>query len=129
MTPLQKGLIAADADLEIIVRQWRVRKAERGRRIPADSGKPSRPASFSGLMATIVAPARFACCSAVSIRGWFVPGFCPRIRISSVFSKSSSVTVPLPMPMVDVRAEPDDSWHMFEQSGRLFVPNCRTKSW
>ena len=22
-----------------------------------------------------------------------------------------------------------DSWHMFEQSGRLLVPNCRTKSW
>ena len=22
-----------------------------------------------------------------------------------------------------------DSWHMLEQSGRLFVPNARTKSW
>ena len=22
-----------------------------------------------------------------------------------------------------------DSWHMFEQSGRLFVPNARTNSW
>ena len=42
---------------------------------------------------------------------------------------SSSATVPLPMPMVSVRADPDDSWHMFEQSGRLLVPNARTKSW
>ena len=28
---------------------------------------------------------------------------------------------------IRVEATPDDSWHMFEQSGRLFVPNCRTQ--
>ena len=38
-------------------------------------------------------------------------------------------TVPLPMPIVSPRADPLDSWHMFEQSGRLFVPNPRTSSW
>ncbi len=42
---------------------------------------------------------------------------------------SSSVTVPLPMPIVSVSATPLDSWHMFEQSGRLFVPSARTNSW
>ena len=46
---------------------------------------------------------------------------------------SSRVTLPLPMPMVWVSASPDDSWHMFEQSGRLFVPyarasNCQQKA-
>ena len=33
------------------------------------------------------------------------------------------------MPMVSLSAEPDDSWHMLEQSGRLFVPNSRANSW
>ncbi len=42
---------------------------------------------------------------------------------------SSSETVPLPMPMVGFSAEPEDSWHMFEQSGRLFVPRARANSW
>ncbi len=49
--------------------------------------------------------------------------------MASHFSKSSSVTQPLPMPMASLSAAPLDSWHMFEQSGRLFVPNWRTKSW
>ncbi|BAS13965.1 hypothetical protein AHiyo8_22680 [Arthrobacter sp. Hiyo8] len=42
---------------------------------------------------------------------------------------SSRETVPLPMPMVGLRALPEDSWHMFEQSGRLFVPRLRANSW
>ena len=42
---------------------------------------------------------------------------------------SSSDTVPLPMPMVGFSAEPDDSWHMLEQSGRLLVPRARANSW
>ena len=33
------------------------------------------------------------------------------------------------MPMVSTSAEPEDSWHMLEQSGRLLVPKARTKSW
>ena len=37
--------------------------------------------------------------------------------------------MPLPTPSVSVRATPLDSWHMFEQSGRLFVPSLRAKSW
>ena len=39
------------------------------------------------------------------------------------------VTVPLPTPIVWVSATPLDSWHMFEQSGRLFVPSRRASSW
>jgi hypothetical protein len=42
---------------------------------------------------------------------------------------SSSDTVPLPTPTVRLSAAPEDSWHMFEQSGRLFVPNARTNAW
>ena len=37
-------------------------------------------------------------------------------------------TVPLPTPIISPSPTPLDSWHMFEQSGRLFVPNSRTKS-
>ena len=73
-------------------------------------------------------PRLFAACKEVSIRGWHVPGFWPTTKMASANWKSSSVTVPLPTPMVSVSARPDDSWHMFEQSGRLFVPNWRTKS-
>ena len=57
------------------------------------------PASGNGLIAMILQPLRFARWRAKSIRGWFVPGFCPRIRMTWARSKSSSVTVPLPMPM------------------------------
>ena len=38
------------------------------------------------------------------------------------------VTVPLPTPIVSIKAVPLDSWHMLEQSGRLFVPSCLTNS-
>ena len=41
----------------------------------------------------------------------------------------AQVTVPLPVPIAAVSARPLASWHMFEQSGRLFVPNSRTQSW
>jgi hypothetical protein len=35
----------------------------------------------------------------------------------------------LPIPIDSVSAEPEDSWHMLEQSGRLLVPKQRTSSW
>ncbi len=76
------------------------------------------------------APRRFAASSALSIRGWLVPGFCPTMTMSSAWSAmSTSRTVPLPMPSVWVSANPLDSWHMFEQSGRLFVPKRRASNW
>ena len=50
-------------------------------------------------------------------------------KIRSACSKSSIPTVPLPMPIVSDSATPLDSWHMFEQSGKLFVPNIRPTSW
>ena len=90
--------------------------------------KPSRPASFKGFTATISAPLRLAACSELSMRGWLVPGFWPKIKMASDRSKSCRVTVPLLMPMVALRAAPLDSWHMFEQSGRLLVPNRRAIS-
>ena len=88
-----------------------------------------KPASFSGLMARILPPLSLQRSRAESIRGWLVPGFCPRMITRSAWSKSSRVTEPLPMPRVVLRALPEDSWHMLEQSGRLLVPNSRTKSW
>ncbi len=86
------------------------------------------PASGSGFTATITAPLRLARSSAVSIRGWLVPGFCPTTTSSLAAWMSSSVTLPLPTPIVWVSARPDDSWHMLEQSGRLFVPYARASS-
>ena len=46
---------------------------------------------------------------------------------ASACSKSSIFTVALPMPIDSVSPGPLDSWHMFEQSGRLLVPNWRAK--
>jgi hypothetical protein len=43
-------------------------------------------------------------------------------------AKSSILTVALPMPIDSVSPSPLDSWHMFEQSGRLLVPNWRANS-
>ncbi len=45
--------------------------------------KLSSPASRNGLMVRNFAPRRLASSSAVSMRGWLVPGFWPMITISS----------------------------------------------
>jgi hypothetical protein len=87
------------------------------------------PASRSGLIAMICAPFCFAISSAESIRGWFVPGFCPEMTIRSAWCRSSSDTVPFPTPIASASPTDVDSWHMLEQSGRLFVPNALAKSW
>ena len=91
--------------------------------------KLNSPASGSGFTATTLPPLSLHSFSADSIRGWLVPGFCPTTKISSASWMSSRDTVPLPMPMVGFSAEPEDSWHMFEQSGRLLVPRDRANSW
>ncbi len=91
--------------------------------------KRSRPASGSGLTLTTRAPFCLAFSRADSMRGWLVPGFCPATTMRSARYRSSSSTLPLPTPIVSDRAEPDDSWHMLEQSGRLLVPSLRAKSW
>ena len=98
------------------------------REVIVDGGLPWRPGAL-WIDVTTVAPARFASARAVSMRGWFVPGFCPTTTISSACTRSVRVTLPFPIPIVSVRAVPDDSWHMFEQSGRLLVPRARTRSW
>ena len=51
------------------------------------------------------------------------------MMISSDLPKSSYEMVLLPMPKVSPIAQPVDSWHMLEQSGRLLVPKARTNNW
>ena len=80
------------------------------------------PVSGRGFTNTILHPFSFAFCSAVSIRGWLVPGFWPAMMIASAISRSCSFTQPLPMPIIGGSATLVDSWHMLEQSGRLLVP-------
>ena len=55
------------------------------------------------------APFFLASLNAVSILGWFVPGFCPTTIINSAELKSSNFTVPLPIPIESDRANPEDS--------------------
>ena len=96
---LEQRLVAAEPDLA----GTRRRAACRGRGAPSrDCGlsKCSSPASRSGLIATIRPPCFFAFSSRVSMRGAFVPGFWPAIRIRSACSMSSSETDALPMPIV-----------------------------
>ena len=64
-----------------------------------------------------------------SMRGWLVPGLWPKLKSASHSAKSSSVTVPLPTPIDCGSATDVASWHKFEQSGKLLVPNSRTISW
>jgi len=85
-------------------------------------------ASISGLMWTRAAPRRSASASQVSMRGALVAALSPISQIASAASQSSRSVVPLPEPMAACSARPLASWHMFEQSGRLFVPNSRTHS-
>src|SRR5262245_66313254 len=49
------------------------------------------------------------------------------MKMQSALSKSSSSTVPLPMPIDFGRPTLVASWHMFEQSGKLLVPSARPK--
>ncbi|MNS92648.1 hypothetical protein D3C72_1267910 [compost metagenome] len=53
--------------------------------------------------------------------------FWPITKIASACSKSSSTMVPLPTPITGGRPRLVGSWHMFEQSGKLLVPNSRTR--
>ncbi len=115
-----------------LTRTGRNREAIAVPRPSSDSGscgflKRIIPVSGSGLTLTILQPLRAAFCSSVSMRGWQVPGFCPMTKMLSACAKSSIFTVALPTPIVSVRPRPLDSWHMFEQSGRLLVPNWRAK--
>ncbi len=88
-----------------------------------------KPTSGKGLIVMIFPPLFFVFPSAVNILGWFVPGFCPITITNSAWLKSSRVTEPFPIPRVSVRATPLDSWHIFEQSGKLFVPYFLTNNW
>src|SRR5690606_41148185 len=50
------------------------------------------------------------------------------MMIRSDSRKSPYEMVALPMPTLCCIAVPVDSWHIFEQSGRLFVPSTRARS-
>jgi hypothetical protein len=65
----------------------------------------------------------------VSIRGALDAALTAITSSRSAVAQSSRSQVPLPVPKEAVSARPLASWHMFEQSGRLFVPNSRTHSW
>ncbi len=86
-------------------------------------------ASTSGLTCTICAPRSYASASAVSMRGALEAALTPMMKSASADSQSARSAVPLPVPRAAVRARPDASWHMLEQSGRLLVPNSRAHSW
>ncbi len=80
-------------------------------------------------MCTIWAPRWYASASAVSILGAFEAALTPMMNNASVLSQSLRSTVPFPVPRDASRARPLASWHMLEQSGRLFVPSSRTINW
>jgi hypothetical protein len=90
--------------------------------------KRSSPRSRIGLIAIIGTPRLEASLNVVSMRGWLVPGLWPMQKIQSLSSKSSNVTVPLPTPIDSGRPTLVASWHIFEQSGKLLVPNSRTNN-
>ena len=79
---------------------------------------------------TILAPLRLAISSALSIRGWLVPGFWPasddQLGVVDVLEADRGLA---DADRLSASATLVDSWHMLEQSGRLLVPNARTKSW
>ena len=123
---LEECLVAAGPDLQEVISQLRTHPVCRdGLRVleVKESGLGERIDGYDP------APFFLAFSSALSMRGWFVPGFCPATKMRPAVSRSFRLTEPLPMPMVSTRADPEDSWHMFEQSGRLLVPTPRTSSW
>ena len=63
------------------------------------------------------------------MRGALEAALTPITKIRSASSQSARSHVPLPVPSDACRPRPLASWHMFEQSGRLFVPNSRAHSW
>ena len=91
------------------------------------SAKRISARSGIGFTATIGMPRFRASTRLVIIRGELVPVFWPMTKIASAWSKSSRTTVPLPTPIASGRPRLVGSWHMLEQSGKLLVPNSRTK--
>ena len=86
------------------------------------SANSIRPRSRTGLNVTMRQPRRAAACNGCRKRGLLLPVFCPKNRIMSQRSKSSSVQVPTDEPMTSFRPTDVVSWHMFELSGRLLCP-------
>ncbi len=124
---LEQGLVTTEADLQELVgdRHSLAEHATRLLRI----FETQQPGFGQRVDRDDFRAAGLAFSSTDSMRGWLVPGFWPAMRIRSACSRSVTDTEPLPMPMVSDRAVPEDSWHMFEQSGMLLVPNDRIINW
>jgi len=63
------------------------------------------------------------------MRGAFVVVLCPKKKMQSETSKSSSKTVPTGTPITSGSATDVVSWHMLELSGKLLVPYMRPNNW
>ena len=85
---LEEREVAVDPDRQVQVGEARCRGRPR-RAAFCGFLKRTSPASRSGLTEMILAPFCLAISSAVSIRGWLVPGFWPAITISSASWMSS----------------------------------------
>src|SRR6201995_2949452 len=88
----------------------------------------SRPRSFKGLNVTMGTPRLAQGCNSWSMRGLLEPTFCPKNRMQSGCSKSSSLLGPTGAPKACFSPTDVDSWHMFELSGRLLQPYMRANS-
>ena len=117
---LEQRQVAVDPDRQVQVGERRCPcRPARGRLRVVE---PHSPASRSGLIETILAPL---------LLGLLQRGEHPRVVGAGVLADDHDqlgvvdvleVTAPLPMPIDSASAAPVDSWHMFEQSGRLLVP-------
>ena len=86
--PTRRWLTSWNRARSAPTRIWRKRSASAVPRPTSPAARcgflnRSSPASGSGLIATTRAPRRLASSSAMSIRGWLVPGFWPTTRSSS----------------------------------------------
>ena len=96
---LERGDVAADAHLVDSVELIGVDVSVTISTGLCGAWKRSSARSRSGLNEMIGAPRREALRRVVIMRGLLVPGFWPKMKIASAWSKSSSSTVPLPTPM------------------------------
>ena len=89
---LPQGEVAVDADRQVQIGEARCRRRLSPRGGLRVAGTAAARPPGSGLIARILAPFFFAFSSAVSIRGWLVPGFWPLMTIRSASCTSSRWT-------------------------------------
>ena len=128
MSSAEEGLVAADADLEEQVGERRRRltmplrglrvleplQARLGQRVDRDDLRAARLGLLQGGEHARVVGARV------------LPGDDDQVGLVEVLQQDAALA---DADGLGQSAEPEDSWHMLEQSGRLLVPNSRAKSW